>query len=581
LKVLVLHPEDGFSALPESRPAWDLIVDLGRAPLSTYQDWSRQAGCRVISLYDYADDIEDRRRVKALLQLGMNQVVDRFGVDWWDVSSLLIVDDLLRSLLVGRLAKELGAGCELQISRPGPLAEALRRRSGGSLSDLQKGWQPMARRIRHYREALANLDAAKLAQVLQDKFDSEHRVRRRLAWRRRKSTDPVTLLPSVYINVSRMAVAYAAMLPEERFLLVCSRSIAKLKRLPPNVEITSLDPYVVSADPVETASLLRQWSALEARLVSAAEEFADAETNGALARIPLLVRSGLAVRNAWNQVLSRENVTGCLSADDTAPDTRIPLILAKNRGLAALACHHGALDQRMAVKKNHADFYLVKSEMERDYLLRVCMVPPEQLIMGGPASVANTVEPVSHAFPASWLVFFTEPYQTGGWRSDEVYRDLLPRLCALAQTCGLRLVFKLHPFESIRSIRRLLRRYLPPQVEREILVTAGPISSQLWQNMRFALTVQSTVAMSCCERGMPVFLCVWLGDRYSGYIRQYVRFGIGHALDSPEQIADIPRLLETWGAEANPQGARRQTMSSALLHNLLHRRNSLPAEARA
>jgi hypothetical protein len=112
--------------------------------------------------------------------------------------------------------------------------------------------------------------------------------------------------------------------------------------------------------------------------------------------------------------------------------------------------------------------------MERDYLTRMCMVPPEQLVIGGPASVEDTAEPVSRAFPASWLVFFTEPYQTGAWRADEVYRDLLPRLCSLAQTCGHRLVFKLHPFESIRSIRRLLRRYLRPRIERGILVIAGP-----------------------------------------------------------------------------------------------------------
>ncbi len=115
--------------------------------------------------------------------------------------------------------------------------------------------------------------------------------------------------------------------------------------------MTSLDPYFISGEPSEMASLLKAWEMLKSKLVSAAEEFADADASGALERIPALIRSGVAVRDSWNQVLDREDVTGCLSADDTAPDTRIPLILARNRGLAAVECHHGALDLRMASKR--------------------------------------------------------------------------------------------------------------------------------------------------------------------------------------------------------------------------------------
>jgi len=120
--------------------------------------------------------------------------------------------------------------------------------------------------------------------------------------------------------------------------------------------MTSLDPYFFPDNGAEATSLLQRWDALKARLLSAAEEFADADASGTLARIPALLRSGVAVRDAWNQVFEREDVTGCLSADDTVPDTRIPLVLAKNRGIAAVACHHGALDQRMAIKKHHGDF---------------------------------------------------------------------------------------------------------------------------------------------------------------------------------------------------------------------------------
>ncbi len=463
MRVLLLHPEDSFPGL-ELVSTWDLIVDLGRAPLSTYEQWGREAGCRVISLYDFAEEIEDLRRVKSLLQFGMGQVVDQFGIDWWDISSLLIVDDLLRGLLVARLAKEIGLGCHLYVSRPSSLAETLRRCTQGTLHNLEKGFQPISRRIWHYTEALSKLEVAQVTQVLQDKLDPEHKIRKRFAWGRSKTRGPVTLLPSAYVNVSRMAVAYAAMLPEQGFLLVCARKSGKLKVLPANVRMASLDRYFDSAGSAEVASILQRWDALQARLLSAAEDFADADAGGTLARIPALIRSGVAVRDAWNRVFEQEEVTGCLSTDDTAPDTRIPLVLAKNRGIAAVACHHGALDQRMAIKKHHADFYLAKGEMERDYLARVCLVQPEKLVVGGPAPVADALEPIVPSSAASWLVFFTEPYQTDAWRSDEVYRDLLPRLCSLAKTCGLQLVFK---FASVRK-----RQKYPPAAS-EVFVPIG------------------------------------------------------------------------------------------------------------
>ena len=52
MRVLLLHPED---ELPGERTGgkWDLVVDLGRAPLATYERWGAQTGGRVISLYDF------------------------------------------------------------------------------------------------------------------------------------------------------------------------------------------------------------------------------------------------------------------------------------------------------------------------------------------------------------------------------------------------------------------------------------------------------------------------------------------------------------------------------------------------
>lgn len=124
-------------------------------------------------------------------------------------------------------------------------------------------------------------------------------------------------------------------------------------------------------------------------------------------------------------------------------------------------------------------------------------------------------------------MFFTEPYRSAGWRIGEVYRDLLPRLRALAWECGLKLVFKLHPFESIEGHQNLLRKLLPRDQFSEIQWIAGPASSELWNNTRLAMTVKSTIALECVALGIPVFLCTWSQSAYGGYPQQYAKFGLG------------------------------------------------------
>ena len=541
MKVFLLHPED---ALTQRHPAqhWDLVIDLGRAPDKTYQCWHRQIGCPVVSIYDHACETDDLYRLRELLQLGLNMLIDQSGIDWWWVLSLEIASQLHQFMLVRRLSKILAASCELYSSRPHLLATALSRLRGTRLTILKSRAQSAIHTIRHYHHACSRLDISQLVQVLEDKFDTDQSVRRQFT-RRHISGQPIILLPSAYINVSRTAISYAELLPDHEFLLVHTRSTAKLTSLPKNVGSASLAPYFVPTDKRKTDCLLDSWNGLRKHLVHGAEEFRMADTLGVLGGVPALLRWGIALRDAWNQLFESQNVTACLSGDDSNPPSSIPLILAKRRGLPALAVHHGALDYKMAIKMNHADFYLAKSEMETDYMRRICHLAPEKIVVARPASSKESLSKRLACPSAPWLVFFTEPYRGYGWRTDEVYRDLLPRLCSLAQNCGLKLVFKLHPFESLKGHRRMLRRLIPEH-EHQIEVLAGPPTDQLWNNASFALTVQSSTALECTALGIPVFLCAWLRDSYSGYVQQYGRFGTGHILDSAEQIADIPRLLE-------------------------------------
>ncbi len=541
MKVLLLHPEDAFATWPVTQH-WDLTIDLGRAPAGSHERWNQQAGSPVVSIYDLAKETEDLYRLRELMQLGIGVMVDASGIDWWDVLSLEIVPQLQQLMLILRLAKKLSSTCELYSSRPHFVATALGRFLGTRVTILESRAQSALHQVRHYRKVLSELDRAQLTQVLEDKFDSHHSIRRRFTRRGRASGEPLILLPSAYINVSRAALSYAKLLPNFKCLLVHTRNNAKSSSLPENVRSVSLTPYFVPADQRERAALLETWSTLRKHLVDRAEEFNMAETAGVFERIPALLSWGVALRNAWTGVYDSENVSACLSADDSNPPSSIPLIIAKKRGVPALACHHGALNYMMAIKTNYADFYLVKNEMERDYLRRICHLDPEKIVISSEASSKRPPLQPAPCGSAPWLVFFTEPYQSSGWRTDEIYRDLLPRLFSLAESCGLKLVFKLHPFESIKGHRRMLRRLLPNR-ERQVEVLAGPASEQLWTNTKLALTVQSSTALECTARGIPVFLCAWLRDVYSGYVQQYTRFGVGQVLECSEQIIGIPDLL--------------------------------------
>ena len=542
MKVFLLHPQDSFP-VSSAENHWDLIVDLSRAPNTTYERWSQRAGCPVLSLYQFAEESQGLSGVRQLLQLGLGSVVDSWGIDWWDVLSLEILPQLQQLILLHRLSKELGTNCALYSTRADPLALALQRVLGASLTIRGSRFHGAIQKLRHYGEIFSQLDITQLAQVLEDKFDGDHSIRRRFTHRRHGCDGSVILLPSAYVNVSRTALSYATSLPDHQFLLVLARSNGQVQSLPTNVRVAPLTPYFAPTNQQEIASLRELWKILKARLACSFEPFAMADAAGVLGRITSLLPWGIALRDAWSQVFESENVTACLSADDSNPLSSIPLIMAKQRGLPALVCHHGALDYQMAVKTNHADFYLVKNEMERDYLSRVCHLAPEKIVVAVPPASQVLASQRAARHSAGWLVFFTEPYQSHGWRSEEVYRDLLPRLCSLAKTTGLKLVFKLHPLESVKGHRKMLRRLAPAQ-EHEIDVIAGSPTSQLWSNTRCALTVQSSTAVECTALGIPVFLCGWLRDPYSGYAQQFARFGVGRVLESPEQIAEIPRMLE-------------------------------------
>jgi hypothetical protein len=559
MKLLILHAADSWTPSASWRE-YDLVVDLGRAPSATYEDWSRWAGREVIGLHDFVEESEDPYRTRALLQLGEGPLTDHGGIDWWSVLSPEVVPHLQQITLVHRLANSIKNRCDIYSTRPDYRSTTLHRLLGGRLGNLETLGTAVMRRLRHYSGAVSSLDSSELFQILQDKFDSGHAIRRRFTRRGPSSNRSRILLPSAYINASRTALSYAVSLPDEQFLLVCVRANARVRELPANVRMISLDSYFSPPNSAEISSMLAVWTTLKARLPGTAPEYESATAVGLLDRIPSLIRWGITVRDAWKRLYESENIRSCFCADHNNAYTRIPLLLAKHARIPAIVCHHGALDASMALTTHDADFYVAKSAMERDYMTRVCGIAPEKVLAVKPPRPESVPRP-SHSEEEAGhdsqglgsqkqphLVFFSEPYSVWSWRMDEVYRELLPHLCSLAETCGLKVAFKLHPFESAKGYRKLLRRLLSAEKAAQIEVITGPTSEQLWQNTRFAVTVQSSIAVESAARGIPVFLCGWLRDPFSGYIQQYQKFSIGHLLESADQIGDIPHLLEVQSA---------------------------------
>src|ERR1017187_6648366 len=118
MKVVIFHPADKFTPLVSSGK-YDCVVDLGRAPLATYEDWRRQAGCQVIGIYDFSEENEDLSRARSLAKLGADYVVDRLGIDWWSVLAPEIVPHLQQVILVHRLARYINKECDIYSTRAG------------------------------------------------------------------------------------------------------------------------------------------------------------------------------------------------------------------------------------------------------------------------------------------------------------------------------------------------------------------------------------------------------------------------------------------------------------------------------
>jgi hypothetical protein len=581
MRIFLLPPDDDFHGSWASE-RWDSVIDLGRAPKSFYDERSAALGCPIFSIFDLALEVEDLQVWRQLLAPGMGHVVDRFGIDWWDVISLTLQPQLQEVRLALRLADKLGGCRTLTASRSSVTAEVLRLQMGIPLQVLKRGLRKrLAGNVLNRGVAAANLSFVQLRQVMYDKYDPQYVWRRKLgpassrASLPKSEAAPIVLLPSAYSNVTRTALSYAAILPEHKFLLVLARESAAVSAVPENVEVAQLARFAAKErDEDELVKLDAAWSQMEKSLQEH-PAFKLAVEIGILKQGTHWLRRGLAARDAWIRVFETRPVESCLSADDSNPYTRIPLLLAQQREIPAIACHHGALDCFMAFKNPKFSNYLAKGEMERDYLERICGIDPRRIRIGA-LTLSQENAPV-WSERAPWITFFSEPYESGLWRAESIYREILPRLCSAARDSAKTVVLKLHPFESLRQRRRLIARILNADEQKLVSLTDAPLSSGMLAKTWCAVTVDSTVACECALAGIPAFLCGWLRNAYAGYAPQYARFGVGRMLESADELLRIPDMV--CKATPNPDTVRRlvQAISREALSGVLYEAERQPA----
>ena len=572
MKTLLLHPDDSPRRGPWTAEKWDRIVDLGKCSASTAEDWQRLTNSVVVRLSDFRKSIEDPRAAGQILRQGFGELLDRLGLDWWELTCLFVHSALETAIALRRMVTEISLDGDLYATRSAGPVSGLEQLLGQDIRCFLGNGKGSPGRVRRLSGTLRRLSPAQVIEVLWDKYDADYRWRARLARQRPPSRQPVVLLPSAYTNVSHAAGAYARLLPEQDFLLVATRKSGLRFDCPRNVAAARLEEYAGSDDGRwEFGKLDESWSRLRSQLIEI-PEMSMLEAAGSLEAIRGLIRAGLAVRNAWVQVFEREPVAAVLCGDDSNWFTRIPVLLAVKRRLPTVDFHHGAFDGRFLLKNLSSDVYLAKNEMERDYLLRVCGLPPERVVVSG--LVRDSEAEKQPAPRARNILFFSEPYESAGARPEEIYRELLSPLCTIAGQLGCRrVVVKLHPFENVTERTRLIETALGSNWGERVEIATGPTTATLLESAWFGIAVESSAVVDCARHNVLCFHCAWLATNLFGYSEQYARFGVGRLLRSRDEVVGIPSMLAE-GSQAGSAVGLQSAPAPDLLRKLLARRES-------
>jgi len=545
MKILLLHPNDSVGDGPWESTCWDWIVDLAWAGHCAYAAMANRFGCRALSIRSILDHQTHLMRLRELWGAGLGELVDEEGIDWWDSFLPLPHARIEEIMLASALAAQIPAGAEVVATREHSLVRALSKLLD---RDIKAFAPEKTSLLARYVKAASIFHPSQLLEIALDKWDGDYRFRRSISPTPKQSSEAAILLPSSYVNVSRAEVAYARMLPHQRFLLLITRRNGGLVDLPANVELRSLASYApttfLAATEREYERLIGSWRGLQPVLGEASGTLKLASNLGLFAGFPAFLRKGLRIRDAWRAVLSREPIQAVLSGDENNALTRLPTLLARPRGIHTVVCEHGALNMGFALRPAVSAVCLAQGEMGRDYFTEFCGMPRGRIQVG---SAAMQPSPRIPNRQQDWIVFFSEAYEANSWRTEGFYGEILPKLCSLARQTGRKVVIKLHPFESLRERTDIVKKVLPPELHQLVQLREGPLTPDFFDRAWFSLTVESSVAVECTLKGVPCFLCHWFDGSWYEYGTQFARFSAGYILNSPGEISNIPTLLKACG----------------------------------
>lgn len=549
MKILLLHPSKSAELGPWRETHWDWIVDLGWMGRSAYCDLAQRFGCRAFSIHDSVDCAQRRTGLRELLQAALGYLVDAENVDWWDVYSSVPYDLLDQILLLSALAKQIPTSAEIVATRPHFAIQILSALLNREIKAFIDESDSADGTLYRYYKAARTFRPSQLVQIALDKWDMDYRFRRHWSPVAKAATEPAILLPSSYVNVSRVQANYAQMLPHRKFLLIITRPNGGQIDLPKNVELRSLasyspKPFLLSTEK-EHAHLVERWRKLQSKIFQANGVLRLANKLNVFARFPSFLQKGLRIRDAWRNVFAREPIQAVLSADENSPFTRLPVLLGRSRNISTVLADHGALNMTVAVRPLAAAKYLVQSEMAMDYVVNWCGVSVNQVFVG--AAAAHSVPRlVSNAGERDWIILFSSEYTPNTGRAEVFYKEILPHLCTLATQTQRKVIIKLHPFESYSERTRLVEKLLSLEQRRLVELRDGPLTPELLNRAWFTLTVESSAAVESALQGVPCFLCGWFDSSWYEYGTQFAKFSAAQVISSPEDILAIPKRLEVW-----------------------------------
>ncbi len=568
MKVLFVHPDDSPLDGPWRSVRWDYIVDLGWSGPHVYAQWGAEMGCPVRALYGFSQEA-GVLEIRNFLAAGLGQIVDSEGIDWWEIWAPVRYLQIFELLLIIRLSQEI-TGAELAATRPHRLLPFISKVFDRDVHCFNPNRPSIWRdRLRRFVKAASILSPAQIVDISFDKWDPDYRLRARFSRRGSTSRAARVLLPSAYVNVSRVLNAYASLLPERDFLMVATRRNGALAGFNRNVSVAKLASYAatVLSDSTrrEIHELQLTWKKLSSEGIPVGDGMHLAIELGIFDDFSSNLEQGLRIRDAWRNVFASENICAVGCGDENVPTTRVPVLLARRRGIPTFYFEHGALNALLPLRALACDTYVAKGEMEQDYMIQHCAVPASRILVGAPSGRQSGRQ----GEDGSSIVFFSEQYELSSGRTQSFYREVLPRLCALARQCGRRVIVKLHPFESPRLRTRIIGNTVSREDRKLIDIVHGPITPELMQRAWCALTLESSVAVECAMNGVPCFLCGWFEISFAGYAKQYIKFGAARRLESPEEIASIPDLLRHYSITPDVQERLWHPISPQTLDEML------------